>query len=478
MTLGNAAPAPDPGEAGAADGPVRRFGPMDDYKLEREDRPGLLEGLAHYVQVLNLTHSWLNILAWILKPFVKILSFYQGVKCNQGSYLYHKRRAHGENFVCAGGVWLGSVDDVMQRLSEPQARTFLLAPTKMDPDHLPMKWKGSKERLVALINLSQKGAGGNGNCEAFRSACDAHIFETEDILLRAKDATAQHLFEDLLEEYKVLKQGTEFFESRNRGLATFLIKYLHYTIMGIDPNDKDKIDILHKFHYESTSAAYHLKVLGDVLKWFKYKDIEQQLRKVVKVYAESPVLSQFPEKQAKYNHLTREELAALMTMMMSLAGMVGPETFAVILLGHRKLNNYETKKTARIDVTKTWDQLKLEDRDEVLRYIYECGRLRNPVSNTHHVAQNAFTAQIGSRKITFPKGTVIFIPLLFVGINDKLWGPTTFEFDHNRQNLQSYATIFHSFGEETNGRFCPAKRLVETMMVDMLIKLGQCRRAS
>jgi len=161
---------------------------------------------------------------------------------------------------------------------------------------------------------------------------------------------------------------------------------------------------------------------------------------------------------------------------MSLAGMVGPKTLAHIVLGHTKLVDYEGRDTAKIDVKSIWDKLNLTDRNEVLRYILECGRLRNPVSNTHKVATDEFTVNIRGKDRTFPKGTVIFIPMLLGGVDKRVWGDSTFEFNHNRENLCPFSMMFHSFGEETNGRICPGKKISEEMMTDVLIALGEERQ--
>jgi cytochrome P450 len=98
--------------------------------------------------------------------------------------------------------------------------------------------------------------------------------------------------------------------------------------------------------------------------------------------------------------------------MMSLAGMVGPLTHGLIATGFREFNNYEGQETHKIDVTKVWDQLDLENRDEVKRYLFECGRLRTPVSNSHRLATEDFTIKIRGKNRTFPKGTTIFIPIM------------------------------------------------------------------
>ena len=202
------------------------------------------------------------------------------------------------------------------------------------------------------------------------------------------------------------------------------------------------------------------------------------IQTVAQIYEESPAISRMEEGQEKYNKMTRSELAYLMVAIMSLAGMVGPLTLMIIVLGNKGLNQYEGKKTGEIKVENIWDQLNLNDRDEVKRYIYECGRLRHPVSNTHKVALEDFTAKIGKKDVLFKKGTIIFIPMLLASIDEGVYGKSTFEFDHNRENLCPFSTMFHSFGEETNGRICPGKEVAENMAIDILIALGRCRRES
>ncbi|KAL7562136.1 hypothetical protein ACA910_016695 [Epithemia clementina (nom. ined.)] len=448
------------------------------YRVPKEACPGLWEGIAHYLQILNLTHAWCNIFACILKPFVAILTYYQGVRGNEGPYLYRKRRIHGENFVCAGGVWMCNFHDIKRLLVEPQARTFMLASSALDPQHQPMIRE--RGRNVMLLSLSQRGAGGNGDWEAFRGALEDYIFNTEDAMLRSKDDTTQRLFDQLGNDYKTSNQGRKktFFTSQEFGLLPFLLKYLHYVFLGIDPTDESLISELIDFHYDNQSAAYHLKGLGNCFQCFFFRNWPKEFKKMTERYAESPVISMFESKQSKYNNMTRHELAGGFLTVMCLAGLVGPRTLAVTCLGQRKLNAYERQETHSIDVTTIWDTLNLDDREEVKRYVYECARLRNPVSNTHCVATQDFEVKIGRRNRTFRKGTTIFIPLIMVGINEKVWGQTTFRFDHNRPNLCPYATVFNSFGNESNGRICPGRKVAETLMIDILIALGKIRRGA
>ncbi len=109
------------------------------------------------------------------------------------------------------------------------------------------------------------------------------------------------------------------------------------------------------------------------------------------------------------------------------------------------------------------------------RYLFECGRLRAAVSSSHPVTTEDFTVKIRGKAQTFPKGTTIFIPVLFGGIDEAFWGPTTFEFDHNRKNLCPYAMMFQSVGDRSAGRICPGREIAVEMLVDVLINLGKVR---
>ena len=210
----------------------------------------------------------------------------------------------------------------------------------------------------------------------------------------------------------------------------------------------------------------------------KFRRWPEMIQTAAKIYEESPAIASLQPNQEKYNNITKSELALLMIAIMSLAGMVGPKTLAIIVLGNKELNDYEGHNTHTVDVVEIWKNLDLSNRDEVKRYMYECGRLRHPVSNTHKVATEDFTAKIGNRDVKFPKGTIIFIPMLLASLDEEVYGKSTFEFDHNRKNLCPFSTIFHSFGEQTNGRVCPGKAVAEHMIIEMLIALGKCHQGA
>jgi len=413
-----------------------------------------------------------------LKPLNYFITLKQGIAANKAEYLYYKREIHGENFVCAGGLWMCNFDEIKKNLIEPQGRAYKLASSELDKEHLPASNFGG--RFNFLLSLSQKGAGGKGKWEAYRAAVEDYVTHTEETKLRSSDETAKKLLEKLAEDYKAtgMKIDGKFFDDDESGLQDYLLKYLHYALFGIDPFDETLTRPLNTLHYDSRSAAYYLKHLGNVLQCGKFKDWPDMIKEVAKIYEESPALATFEEGQEKYNNMTKNELALLMVAIMSLAGMIGPLTLASIVLGNKPPPPYAGKSMSEIKVTDEWDSLDLDDREEIEKYILECGRLRHPVSNTHKVAQEDFICKVGGKDVKFKKGTIIFIPMILAGLDENVYGSSTFQFDHNRENLCPFSTIFHSFGEETNGRICPGKAVAMTMMTDVLQTLGKLRQSA
>ena len=66
--------------------------------------------------------------------------------------------------------------------------------------------------------------------------------------------------------------------------------------------------------------------------------------------------------------------------------------------------------------------------------------------------------------------------MVLAGLEKGVYGKDTFEFNHKRDNLFSFSTMLHSFGEQTNGRVCPGARVAESMVTNLIIALGKCRR--
>mmetsp|Transcript_31068 Transcript_31068/g.53139 ORF Transcript_31068/g.53139 Transcript_31068/m.53139 type:complete len:485 (-) Transcript_31068:21-1475(-) len=445
--------------------------------------PTLAESIAHYLQILNLTHSPCNIFAYVLKPVTYLITLYQSKQANSGLYLYHQKVIHGNNFCAAGGLWMCDYEAVKRHLTEPQARAFKLAPSQLRKSVLPATKLGG--RFAFLLSLSQEGAGGNGDWEAFRGCINDTIF-TKDTKLRAQDDTSRKLIEKLTSDYKQANCAKDvdgaaaFFgnESQNQnGLDDFLLRYLHYVVFGINPFDESIINQLRDFHFGGGgSAGPHLHLVGQLIALKTGFAFEKQFPQIADILKQTESITDMNEHEPKYKNMTKTEIAGVMVSIMSLAGMVGPTTWARIALGKKKLPPYEGQTTGDIDVTDVWDTIDLNDRDEVKKYLHECGRLRHPVSNTHTVAQEDFMVEMKNKSVSFPKGTIIYIPMQLASIDESVYGDTTFAFNHKRKNLCPFSTIFHSVGESTNGRICPGRHVAENMMIDVMIALGRARR--
>lgn len=449
--------------------------------------PTILESIGHFLQRWSLQNQsplQTTFFSLFLYPILWLFSIIQGVRANQATYLYRKYRVHGPNFCCASGVWISDYKSVQTNLLEPQGRAMKLAPSSLDGAHLPHGNLEGDGRLTFLLALSQKDAGGDGSYEGFRKAFEDYITNSKGTMERLNDDVTKGIVDKMVQEYRKMGgyESRKFFKDNDVGLMDFLLKYLHYVLFGLDPNDSEVMNTLNKLHYDSMSASYYLKTFGNMLQCLKFRNWPKQMRKVAEIYENSPALQDFPENEEKYNNMTRYELANLALAIMSLAGMVGPKTFAMITLGKMKLPKYVGKETHKINVCDIWDTLDLTDREEVKKYAHECGRLRNPVSNTHKVAQEDFTVNISGVDRTFPKGTIIYIPMLLAGLDKDMWGGgqdgerSAFEFNHERENLCPFSMIFHSVGDETNGRICPGRDVAEALIVDMLIALGKERQ--
>jgi hypothetical protein len=149
----------------------------------------------------------------------------------------------GNNFCAGGTVILGDFEDVERALTSPQARRNILGSSYLDPDHLPDIPDGG--RLVFLLALSDKDAGGNGDREGFRQCLEDYLTNAKS-LERAKDETSAILLEQLAKDYKYMDHGPdgEFFTAEKKGIKRFLIRFIHYTLFGLDPDDKATMDKL------------------------------------------------------------------------------------------------------------------------------------------------------------------------------------------------------------------------------------------
>ncbi len=92
------------------------------------------------------------------------------------------------------------------------------------------------------------------------------------------------------------------------------------------------------------------------------------------------------------------------------------------------------------------------------------------------MATEEFTVKILGKDRTFPKGTLLSIPIKLAMLDENVWGADAHSFDHKRANLVEKSMIFNSVGDEHGGRMCPGKHFTMNMVTEILVKCGKTRR--
>jgi hypothetical protein len=414
------------------------------------------------------------------KTLLPTIALIEGVIANEPTYLQVKRLAFGANFCCAGQVVMSEFATLEKALTSPQARGWRLGTSILDSDHTPNQDVGG--RNLFLLSLSDRETDGSSHHAAFRSCMQKYLFNsaTTD---RQGDEIARRLLDRLAADYTGMPHGTggAFFTDVRRGWMGFLVRYLHYVIFGINPDDEESIGLLADLHYTRQSALHYFAVIGSLLQslnLFGHGDLSDLIEGAATIYENSPALAGFQEESSENNGMTKRELAKLMTSIMGIAGMQGPLHLGYTAMGYRPLPAYKGQQTAEINPTDYWDQLDLDDHQSIELFLLECGRLWAPVSATHRVATEPFTATVAGKERTFPAGTKVLIPLSLGMLDSSFWGSTVYEFNPKRENLCPFHMGFHSVGDRSAGRICPGKDIALKMLVDVVSTVGKVRRSS
>jgi len=423
----------------------------------------LIYMLAHQTfQCWALQYPWIANL--MNTPIEVVDSLYVG----RSDAFIPAREKYGSNFCAAGMVWLGSFKDVSQAVTSPQARSYQLGEHPLLPRNLP---DVGRSRLVFLLSLSDKGAGGSGEHAAFRQCFIDHMFSESDA--RRKDSTAESLLQTLAQDYADLPHETaadEFFSDPEKGMLPFITKYLHYVLFGIDPTEKETFEILESFYAGQNPIGHYFWPHGYFM---SYTDL---IHEVSDIYIASPAFEKWEDNKTEYFNMTKHELGTLSAAIMRIAGVQGFQQISKIVLGAFKLPVYPGADEEGFDQRTVWDSLDLEDTQEIQQYIMECTRLDTPVSVTHRVATEQFSVESRGKQYTFPSGTRIGIPLALGNTDKEFWGDDAFEFDHHRPDLMDNILSFNSVGDKHPGRECPGKELVMETLTLMLQRLGKVRR--
>lgn len=454
--------------------------------------PGFLERMDQSFQIWMLQ----NPDSFITKMRYPTKSLVQGIKANSPPYMIEKRDMWGPNFCVAGEVVLGEWASLEKAIVHtPHARTFRLGASILDGKTIPRSLEEDerKGRILLGVTMSSKAAKkegpatpGVGLKEATRQAIIDYLTGTEAAKERQNDETSERLLQMLVEDFKTMDVGLEgdFYNEPHRGLSRFMSDYIHYVLFGLNPLDeenKETFELFRDFYYQSKATVYWFRAVSmglRVLNAFEAREWPEKQEKLIEIYKKMPSLENFVE-DPKYENLSKLEFAQLCVPLMGIASLVGPHQLIRCAMGESPFPEYVGHEAIHrdFDVKKVWDKLDLDDDDEIVRFIFECGRLWTPVSATHHVAQEDFTTTIGGKEYTFPKGTIINIPIIFGMLDEGLWGESTFDFDHNRKNLCPYSMIFHSVGDRHGGRRCAGREIALPMITKILKATGKVRRA-
>lgn len=397
----------------------------------------------------------------MLPPVEFVESLYVG----RSSTFLQFREDYGDNFCAAGEVWLSSFADAASAITSPQDRTYQLGEHPLLYANLP---DVQRSRNVFLLSLADEAAGGSGEHAAFRQCFIDHLLAHPDVQVRRLDSVASGLLDTLAADYAA---GDGFFDSTSKGLLPFIVKYLHYVMFGIDPEDSSTQAVFMEFFSGQLPISHYLWPMGYIL---SYTDLIDQ---VSALYMESPAFANFTGGEAAYALMTPRELAALSASILRIAGVQGFYQTSKIVLGSFTLPVYPGSSSS-FDQKTIWDSLDLSDTDEVQQYIMECTRLDAPVSVAHHVSLTEFTVEIDGSSYTYPKGTKIAIPIGLGNTDKKFWGEDAYIFNLSRPELMGNILSFNSKGSLHAGRECPGKELVMQTLTLMLQKLGLERRAS
>jgi len=297
---------------------------------------------------------------------------------------------------------------------------------------------------------------------------------------RQQDSTARRLLREVAQDYADMdhSKGGEFFTALDRGLLRFMIRYMHYILFRLDPDDETTMDILTKLYFGQNGLGSARAAFCDVS-----PKKRSESDRIHRIYNQSPILSSLTQHENDLGFgATVENFVQLIIPLLGVAAFHGPLCLAKNCLGGFKSRQEDEPS---LDPLVHWDGLAdVTDRKALERHMYKYGQLAMPIGATKVVAPETFSAymtssatELGeSTKVTkFPAGTIIRTPITLERLNKEIWGSS-----HNTCSVASLhvlETIFPSTGKRTDGfNNLGNKGFTTTLMADLLREIGQVRR--
>jgi len=444
--------------------------PQDSVKIN--NMPSLKERVPirvfHFFQ--RKLVQWGALKSW--NPIVKLLSliFYAADLLWSGAdkEYYLKRKAmFGPTFISTLSVVVSKYDKNSKDkdsldgrlLTYPQRREFFLGSTIMNP--ATSFFFGNGKSLTSLF-VSDPGATINPALPSDQP--DHNVLRDfymenwlgEDKMKAAMKRQTDEVGTKLLNDFAQDVKGKTSSEDLNAAIDKFMPVYLLYCLFDV-PVDKIPIDAVNEgvcslgfvFNLYGPGWLAKLTPLGK-----NQKAMRENTDKFIKFLSEhSGVLKDIKNGPGG---LDAKALYESIPMIFAIAGFNGTRSLA---------------KTSMTQMPKDYQKEVANDRMKLVNAILECARMDTPVTGAHQIVDDkeGLTTEIGGKKMTFPRGTVLFTAMTLANVDEERF-PDPYVFDPEKRDFGKL-TSFNSVGEDTydaSPRICPGRNFAVMAAANMI----------
>lgn len=348
----------------------------------------------------------------------------------------------------------------------PQRREFFLGSTIMNP--ATSFFFGEKSRKhkfgKSLISLFVSDPGATMNPalppdQPDHSALRDFYMQNwlgEDKMKAAIERQTDEIGTKLLNDFAQEVKGKSSDEDLSAAINKFLPIYITYTLFDV-PVDKMPIDAINE-GVCSLGFVFNLYGPGWVAKLTPLGKNQKAMRKNIDTFIDflsehSAVLKDI---QNGSGGLSKKELYESIPMIYGIAGFNGTKA----LVG-----------TSMKQMPKDYQKEVANDPMKLVNAILECARMDTPVTGAHQIVddKDGLTTEIGGKKMTFPRGTVIFTAMTLANVDEERY-PDPFVFDPEKRDFGKL-TSFNSVGEDTydaSPRICPGRNFAVMAAANMI----------